>query len=481
MSKIICSLIAAFGASALFGQTAYGDLSVSPVSPHSFYSSSSTSAGTLFLSNDSTVLDTNSGFLVVSTASTQCATDGNCSGLIQFNVQSSSEIVSTGKRLVWMVGASTGSDFAIVPIASARGSVCGSGSSQCQGGDTVSGRLYYRGVLYESEEGVSDTSLVTLGLKLADICAYTSSSTLTGGLCSGGIPVAPTARAAFGTSGTTRSLTLKLFLVDATDASTVPTTLPTTDSTRYTLPLVVTVQGSGNPAISAGVCSTKTTTVYFPGDSEIKLSPSVLSATTWASTDSKISKVVFVAQNGANPNTLIPAFTANPIYRALVPTDSDVTVTGFANTTTGADNVYRAIFGVRDEAGAVAFDTSCNIPVQTADIQTFLKANQCFIATASFRSLDGGALPLLRKFRDQVLNRSSIGRALVRGYYTWSPGAAQWLVENSELRYVVLAVLIPFQLVAWIALHAPVWTGVFGLSLLLVMSLLKRSRGRVIQ
>jgi hypothetical protein len=61
----------------------------------------------------------------------------------------------------------------------------------------------------------------------------------------------------------------------------------------------------------------------------------------------------------------------------------------------------------------------------------------CFIATACYGSALAPEVVTLRRFRDQVLLRTPVGRAAVRMYYRVSPPVARWLIRHSGARRVV--------------------------------------------
>ena len=51
----------------------------------------------------------------------------------------------------------------------------------------------------------------------------------------------------------------------------------------------------------------------------------------------------------------------------------------------------------------------------------------CYIATAVYGSYDCPEVWMLRRFRDEVLRASVLGRLFIRGYYSVSPGLARHL------------------------------------------------------
>ncbi len=54
------------------------------------------------------------------------------------------------------------------------------------------------------------------------------------------------------------------------------------------------------------------------------------------------------------------------------------------------------------------------------------KRGGCYIATCVYGSYDCPAVWTLRRFRDNVLQRSAAGRAFVRLYYAVSPSVVRW-------------------------------------------------------
>ena len=65
----------------------------------------------------------------------------------------------------------------------------------------------------------------------------------------------------------------------------------------------------------------------------------------------------------------------------------------------------------------------------------------CYIATAVYGSYDATPVLVLRRFRDDRLNRSPLGRAFVRGYYRLSPPLADRLASANWPNRVCKAVL----------------------------------------
>jgi hypothetical protein len=93
-------------------------------------------------------------------------------------------------------------------------------------------------------------------------------------------------------------------------------------------------------------------------------------------------------------------------------------------------------------------------PIYTSNVYGFLPSNtKCFVATAAFQSADAEPVRMLREFRDRVLLSFRPGQAFVSWYYSWSPGAADWLEEHPLIRVPVLLGLFELEMVAWFCLH----------------------------
>ena len=71
----------------------------------------------------------------------------------------------------------------------------------------------------------------------------------------------------------------------------------------------------------------------------------------------------------------------------------------------------------------------------------------CFIATAIYGSANHPNVKTLRGFRDDVLLKTSWGRALIEFYYRHSPGLACYIGEHASLRMLTRGLLAPVVLV----------------------------------
>ena len=68
----------------------------------------------------------------------------------------------------------------------------------------------------------------------------------------------------------------------------------------------------------------------------------------------------------------------------------------------------------------------------------------CYIATAVYGSYDCPEVWTLRRFRDEVLRASVLGRLFIRGYYAVSPGLARHLGSKPLLQKPVKMALDSF-------------------------------------
>lgn len=64
-------------------------------------------------------------------------------------------------------------------------------------------------------------------------------------------------------------------------------------------------------------------------------------------------------------------------------------------------------------------------------------SKSCFVATACFGSSDHQVVFKLRRYREEVLRRSSLGRIAIFWYYKLSPPIASFLAKNDQARSVV--------------------------------------------
>jgi hypothetical protein len=109
---------------------------------------------------------------------------------------------------------------------------------------------------------------------------------------------------------------------------------------------------------------------------------------------------------------------------------------------TGLKELKQYTVGVRARgcclgAGPIAFTTFSTPKMM------FKQLSGCFIATAAYGSPMETGVNALRRFRDSVLERSSLGSMFVRLYERSSPPVAAALRENDASRAIVRAALGP--------------------------------------
>lgn len=71
------------------------------------------------------------------------------------------------------------------------------------------------------------------------------------------------------------------------------------------------------------------------------------------------------------------------------------------------------------------------------------KSRLCFVATAAFGSPTNEEVQTLRRFRDEVLERSALGRCFIRSYYRVSPPLANLIAGSPRGRAIVRWLLRP--------------------------------------
>lgn len=99
----------------------------------------------------------------------------------------------------------------------------------------------------------------------------------------------------------------------------------------------------------------------------------------------------------------------------------------------------------------------------------------CFIATAAFGSPFERHVKVLREFRDRYLLTNPVGQAFVRWYYRHSPQYASVIANNNILKTAARTALLPLYGVAFMALKGVFAYLVFGLGLLLLFALRRKT------
>lgn len=99
-----------------------------------------------------------------------------------------------------------------------------------------------------------------------------------------------------------------------------------------------------------------------------------------------------------------------------------------------------AVYGRRDRTGLVQTYKVINL-VTKSSLQVTPESRDCLIATAAYGSSDAPQVVRFRRFRDEQLLPSPVGRLFVRFYYWWSPPVARRLARLPGPRRAVRALL----------------------------------------
>ena len=356
------------------------------------------------------------------------------------------------------------------PIAAVNGQACNGSNPSCVAFRQINtGKDHYYAALYPTP-----ASTVTVGFYPNDICSDAGFL---------GIPIQPgctggggTSTLASPTSGNPTTMQLKFSIV------TIPDATPTASPSPSASPLD-TVSGPVSMIFQIDTptfpCPTSTGNVYFPGDGGILFYQNDVS-TYPASPIFTFNRpnggaparhLIVVGNDGALPVVDSSYATSNTIVKALEAGKTESAIDGFTNTTDGNDHAYQLSFMFQDQAGIVVPPpdvNTCKITAFASEVSGFLPAgtNRCFIATATFGSDTALPVVMLQHFRDKILLKTELGDTFVSWYYSWSPHAADWLMEHPAFRIPVLYALAPLQIFAWFCLHSEWMIGLFGLALL---------------
>lgn len=193
----------------------------------------------------------------------------------------------------------------------------------------------------------------------------------------------------------------------------------------------------------------------------------------------------YCSQNDSDWNTITSADECTSLV--LITGDnalSDNVITGLTNGVT-----YRFRAAMVDEAGNIGryfkVDTECTDSVTTnchsvvpEEVVGLFNDTNCFIATAAYGSPMEKQVKSLRRFRDDVLRKTSLGRALVAAYYTLSPPAARWIAQKSYRRTTARIVLTPIVFTITAMMDYPLALALLSISALFgFLFWLRRSRG----
>ena len=220
-----------------------------------------------------------------------------------------------------------------------------------------------------------------------------------------------------------------------------------------------TLQISNIPPAVACPTSGLMSDYYFPGDGQIYLTPAKYPYLTGSGTSSMsgvaVKYLTFLASRGGVALFSSNAVPSNELVSYVDVASGTQAITGFVNSTNGADNVYRAAVYAQNEVGILS-PVPCSVPspyLTSQSIRGMLSKSKCFIATAAYHDSEAAPVRMLRRFRDRILSRFELGRRFISKYYEWSPSWAEWAWDKPFVRSVVLRALVPFELVAWALLE----------------------------
>ncbi len=482
-NRVMIGLLWGLASALIAPLIAFADpIGVAGVGGHSFISIGTNRVAVSYATDDCdgtgttcgpTLVDTSAGFKLLDLDATAAAPSTD--GLVEFEVVSERVFTPTGTQLVvFTLQASDGaSTFYTVPIATVNGVPCDTSLCNLFNGDSTPNDYF--------AAKYSETQPNRIGVYLKDVCGSIVAQSGGAALptyCMADGSVKPPKRGTLTSAGTPTIFNFRGFVNLAADTSSVGDTTSTEESERGDF-LVRVQAGAG---FHAGGCPAAAADVYFPGDSELLLNPSVFSSADYARSDTSFTTLVSVA----NPNALVSMPTGFRSNALVVASDfsGSPKMPGFTNSDLSADHPYELAFGFRDHAGAFAekegavgdqFPCSAS-GVRAFPIEGFLSQSKCFIATAAYRDSEAWGVHVLREFRDRILVRSTLGRAFVEAYYGWSPDAARWLIRHPEYRLPVLVLLMPLQALAFVFIQpglafalALVW--VLGAALLFVRRL----------
>jgi hypothetical protein len=388
-------------------------------------------------------IDLSVGIVTGGSAGVVTPDPGNGTGALLFDVRCDSQCTaSAGNQLMIVAVTSTSGsvDQSIVPIGTVNGTPCTSGGI-CQGlpaGLATSGFSYPPFAAKYTAQ-----STVRIGIYPKDFCAAVSAYTRTKpDFCSGADVIVPNAGTPL------KTLDIEFHVISM---GTAATEVPEIGSSAQKKALTLRFYDVDGGAVS-NCPATPGPDFYFPSDHSILLEAGTFFTVTPASSVPPKRRILVFGNDGAPPDTTVP-FAGNSLFQKIRTTGTQQ-VQGFTNSEPGDLHPYQLSFATINAAGLVSTNVCGTVTgIMATSVSGFLKAGNCFIATAAYRSPHDAAVERLRRFRDRVLSRSAAGRAFVAWYYDWSPGAAEWLMERPVLRVPVLWALLPIQAVAWLLLQ----------------------------
>ena len=424
-------------ATVVYSSAAHATLTVNPVDPYTLNNgvvnySGKTGPGTSFM---------DSGFTDYNLKKQKTDEDGtNRPNMLLFDISSDT---LTGSNLVIVIKATQTSSSTqnFIPIISVGGNDCSDANCKTQSIGGVNFSPYFYAANYTQK------TTLRIGIYPLDICANVGAQS--------GNPVA--LGCTVGLVSTTFPVQFKLTFSAGVLSTATPPDLgstPTAETTDRTLNFQ-----SGAPPSPCS--SLDLTNLYFPGDGEIKFNAGDFPTAT-TSGNAPVDTVLVSGKESATPTglTTLDFISTNDISARLPISKGSQSITGFKNKTSSETHPYTLTFTTRDSAGVIApFDTSACLlaGVETSPVLGFLSKSTCFIATASFRSMDVYPVALLREFRSEVLLKLPLGRFFVHQYYHYSPQAAIWLVNHPVFRFPVLTALAPLEVSVWLLMHLKIW------------------------
>jgi DNA-directed RNA polymerase subunit RPC12/RpoP len=105
------------------------------------------------------------------------------------------------------------------------------------------------------------------------------------------------------------------------------------------------------------------------------------------------------------------------------------------------DSVRQAAVAQYDECVAEIQKNDLNYQPPVIARTGYTKSGGCYIATAVYGSYEAPEVMVLRKFRDEVLTKSLLGRVFIKTYYVLSPPVANWLKSAKRTNKIVKVLL----------------------------------------
>jgi hypothetical protein len=397
----------------------------------------------------------------------QLVTDQN-TGIVSVDVSTDATFRVTGnQKVVVTLSISTSSGSEIPLTGAALATSDSTAPALCNSGSTATCQTASRSsVLVPISAYYTPGTVIRLSFSLADLCSTTgvSVSTGSGTICktSGTSPTVNLMGAGGGSGVTNTQLIYATFsIVDSTtniagavasgtNAYQASTTLGLTD-----VPPTIACPSTG-----------KIEDFYYPGDQSVLINAG--NYATGINGGASLQSILVLAKLGSS----VPALSSNSVsavgadVSAYINYTGDRQIaTGFTNTssTSPLNNGYAASFYAMNSAGIFSYGNACNTGVfplgqgavssdgllHAEGVNSVLTESKCFIATAAFHDGKAGPVMMLRKFRDQVLSKYSLGRDFISTYYTYSPALAEWAWDKPIIRSVALHALAPVEFMAW--------------------------------